>query len=100
MPHVTHPGILGFARNTGGEVIEGNQPAERLAELIRRIKARYSIHFRPVETTAAAPRRIRVELSEEARKRYPRAGVRARRIYFPLGKYRPKADVPKGAGVA
>ncbi len=96
MPHVTHPGILGFARNTGGEVIEGNQPAARLAELIRRIKARYSIHFRPVETQSAEARRIHVDLSEDARRRYPHAAVRARRVYFPQGKYRPKVEV--GAG--
>jgi hypothetical protein len=55
MPHVSHPGILGFARNTGGEVIEGNHPAGRLAEMIRRIKFRYSIHFRPVEATSPKP---------------------------------------------
>ena len=90
VPRVTHPGILGFARNSGGEVIEGNQPSVRLAEMIRRIKFRYSIHFHPVETDSAQPRRIRVELSPEARRRYPNAAIRARRIYFPRGSYRSK----------
>jgi von Willebrand factor type A domain/PQQ-like domain len=100
LPHVTHPGILGFARNTGGEVIEGNRPAARLAEMIRRIKFRYSIHFRPVESSSPRPRRIRVELTAEARRRYPNAVVRARRIYFPRGTYRPKRDIPAGQKVA
>jgi hypothetical protein len=100
MPPVTHPGILGFARNTGGEVIEGMHPAARLAEMIRRIKARYSIHFRPVETTSAQPRRIHVELSEDARRRFPHARVRARRIYFPMGTYRPKTEIPAGHKMA
>jgi hypothetical protein len=90
VPRVTHPGILGFARNTGGEVIEGNHPAGRLPEMIRRIKFRYSLHFKPVETTSPQPRRIRVELTPEARERYPNAVVRARRIYFPLATYKPK----------
>jgi len=50
VPHITHPGILGFARNTGGEVVEDSQPGGRGALMIGRIKFRCSIHFRPVET--------------------------------------------------
>ena len=100
LPHVTHPGILGFARNTGGEVIEGNQPAGRLAEMIRRIKLRYSLHFRPVETTSPRPRRIRIEFTAEARQRNPNAVIRARRIYFPLATYRPKREVPARQRIA
>src|SRR4051794_12021155 len=100
LPHVTHPGILGFARNTGGEVIEGNQPAGRLAEMIRRIKFRYSLHFRPVETMSPRPRRIRIELTAEARQRNPNAVVRARRIYFPLATYRPKREIPARQKIA
>jgi hypothetical protein len=44
--------ILAFsvARNTGGEVVEDSQPGGRVAVMIGRIKFRYSIHFRPVET--------------------------------------------------
>ena len=90
LPHITHPGILRFARNSGGEIVEGNRPAARLAELIERIKFRYSLHFRPVEPRSAQPRRIQVELTPEARRRYPAAIVRARRMYFPRGTYKPR----------
>jgi hypothetical protein len=100
VPRVTHPGILGFARNSGGEVIEGNQPAERLAEMIRRIKFRYSLHFRPVESSSARPRRIRLGLTDEARRRYPKAVIRARRFYFPLGTYKPKPSLPRNIPIA
>jgi von Willebrand factor type A domain len=100
LPHLTHPGILGFARNTGGEVIEGSHPAGRIGEMIRRIKLRYTIHFRPVETQSPQPRKIRVELTPEARKRYPDAVVRARRIYFPFAEYRPKREILPGQRVA
>ena len=100
LPHVTHPGILGFARNSGGEVMEGNQPAERLAEMIRRIKFRYSLHFRPFEANSPRPRRIRVELTAEARQRYPTAAIRARRVYFPMATYKPKPEVPTGQRIA
>jgi VWFA-related protein len=100
LPHVTHPGILGFARNTGGEVLEGNRPAERLAEMIRRIKFRYGIHFRPAPSQDTRARRIRVELTEAARRRYPNAVVRARRIYFPRGTHRPKPELLPGQTIA
>ena len=100
LPHITHPGILGFARNTGGEVIEGNQPAGHLADMIQRIKFRYSLHFRPVETKSARPRRIHIDLTAEARQRYPDAVIRARRLYFPLATYKPKLDIPTGQRIA
>jgi VWFA-related protein len=100
MPHVTHPGILGFARNTGGEVIEATHPDAQLAEMIRRIKFRYSIHFRAAETESGQRRKIRVGLTVEARRRYPNAMIRARRFYFPQGKYRPKPVVPVGHTIA
>jgi len=100
LPRITHPGIVGFARNTGGEVIEGNQPAAHLGEMIRRIKQRYSIHFRPVAVNTPEPRKIRIDLTPEARRRYPDAVVRSRRLYFPQGKYRPKPDVPAGQKIA
>lgn len=100
LPHLGHPGILGFARSTGGEVIEGNQPSSRLTEMIRRMKFRYSVHFRPVETQSPQPRRIYIELTAEAHRRYPHAVVRARRIYFPRGTYRPKPNAPANLRVA
>jgi hypothetical protein len=90
VPRVTHPGILGFARNSGGEVIEGSRPAARLAEMIRRIKFRYSLHFHPADAASERPRRIRVELTPDALRRHPGAVVRARRLYFP----RPTSRTP------
>jgi von Willebrand factor type A domain len=100
LPHLTHPGILAFARNSGGEVIEGNHPAGQLAEMIRRIKFRYSIHFRPVETKSPQPRKIHIELSAEARRRRPNAVIRTRRIYFPLATYKPKTEILPGQKIA
>ena len=100
LPHMTHPGILGVARNSGGEVVEGNHPAGRLAEMIRRIKFRYGIHFRPFDTQSPRARKIHIDLSAEARRRYPNAVIRARRIYFPLATYRPKPDIPPGQKIA
>jgi VWFA-related protein len=80
-PHIVHPGVLRFAPTTGGEVIEGNHPGPLVAEMIERIRSRYSIHFRPVQTQSNRPRRIRVDLAPAARRRYPNAVVRARGSY-------------------
>ena len=89
-------GVFRFAAKTGGEVIEGEHPAARLGELFEQIRARYSIHFRPVQSASPAPRRIRVELSPDARRRFPKAIVRARRRYFPA----PSLPAPNGDLVA
>lgn len=83
MPHLVHPGVLRFVPKTGGEVVEGNHPDELIAEMIERIRARYSIHFQPVKTDSKAARRIRVELTAAAMAKYPNAAIRARKSYFP-----------------
>jgi hypothetical protein len=100
LPRMTHPGILGFARNSGGEVIEGNHPDARLEEMIRRIKFRYSIHFRPAESNSAQRRKIHIDLTAEARRRYPNAVIRTRRFYFPQSTYKPKPEVPANQTIA
>ena len=100
LPHISHPGILGFARNTGGEIVEGTHPESRVAEMIRRIKLRYAIHFRPGDSTSPRPRRIGVELIGEARGRYPDAVIRARKIYFPFAALRHNTAIPPEAGIA
>jgi hypothetical protein len=101
LPHLSHPGILGFARNTGGEIVEGSHPESRVGETIRRIKLRYAIHFRPAESTSPRQRRIGIELTGEARGRYPDAVIRARRIYFPFAAFRHKpAILPAGIALS
>lgn len=100
LPHISHPGILGFARNSGGEVMESNQPGGQLAEMIRRIKFRYSIHFRPVETKSTRPRKIHIELSAQGHRRFPHAVILARRFYFPFSTYKPKVETLPGQKIA
>ncbi len=100
LPHITHSGVLRFAQKTGGEVIEGNHPAARLSEIIQRIKSRYCLHFRPAATPSRQARRIHVELTPEARRRYPDAIVRARGRYFPHSNYMPKTEIPESRRVS
>ncbi len=77
-------GVYRFAEKTGGEVLEGTHPADKLRDIIQRIRARYSLYFRPVEAVGAKPHRIHIDLSPQARRRYPKAVVRGRTEYHPF----------------
>lgn len=77
-----HHGIYRFAAKTGGEVIEAARPGEQLARMIERIRTRYSIQYNMPPAPHGLFRRIRVELSADARRQHPRATVRARTGYY------------------
>jgi hypothetical protein len=49
--------------------------------MIHRLRTRYSLYYVMTPGKAGEERKIRVELSADARKRYPRATVRARSGY-------------------
>jgi VWFA-related protein len=81
-PDFSPSDVFRIARDTGGEVLRAERAGETFREMLERIRLRYSMHYRAPE--AAAPgtvRRIQVELSPAARKRYPKAEVRARAGY-------------------
>ena len=73
--------VFKLARETGGEVLKAESTGEAFREMMLRIRLRYSLHYRAPEGQAGAARRIRVELSPEARKRFVKAEVRARTGY-------------------
>jgi len=76
--------VFKLARETGGEVLPADKTGPAFQQMLERIRTRYSLHYRAPETAAAgAPerRRIRVELNAAARKRYPKAEIRARSGY-------------------
>jgi VWFA-related protein len=81
-PDFTSPDVFLLASQTGGEVLRAEKGGEAFAELLERIRTRYSLHYRP--PAGAAPgsvRRIRVDLAPAARRRHPKAEVRARSGY-------------------
>ena len=77
-PDFTPSDVFKLARETGGEVLKAESTGEAFREMMLRIRLRYSLHYRAPEGQAGAARRIRVELSPEARKRFLKAEVRAR----------------------
>jgi VWFA-related protein len=79
-PDFTPADVFKLAEQTGGEAVESRQAGRTLGEMIERIRSRYSLHY---EAPAGAQgfRRIRVELSAAAQRRWPDARVRARSGY-------------------
>jgi VWFA-related protein len=80
-PDFTPADVFKLARETGGEVLKAERAGETFREMMERIRIRYSLHYRAPEGTPGTTRRLRVELSPEAKKRFPRAEVRARTGY-------------------
>jgi hypothetical protein len=81
-PDFTQSDVFHIAGKTGGEAVKANRADVSFRDMMESIRTRYSIQYAAPE--AAAPgsfRHIRVELSPEARKRYPRAWLRARSGY-------------------
>lgn len=68
---------------TGGERIPGDKSRAGLPEMLRRLHGRYLLGFQaPASGDRRVFRRIEVRLTEEARKRYPSAVIRARTGYY------------------
>ncbi|MGH9722743.1 MAG: VWA domain-containing protein [Bryobacteraceae bacterium] len=81
-PDFTHPDVFKIAGQTGGEAVEGGKPGQWFAQMIERIRSRYAIQYAAPGGEPGSFRRIRVELSPAARRRYPDAVVSARAGYF------------------
>lgn len=70
-----------MTESTGGEAIRADQPGTAFEELMERVRRRYSILYALPKGAPEQQRTVRVELSEAAKKRYPKATLRARRGY-------------------
>jgi hypothetical protein len=81
-PDFTPANVFRIAAETGGEVLTSDDAGERFRELMERIRLRYSLLVKPAEAAAGTYRRLSVELTEEARRRHPKAEVRSRAGYF------------------
>ncbi len=104
-PDFTPSDVFHLAEETGGEAVKAEKAGESFRQMIERIRTRYILQYRAPESAARAAgrlaadqpeilednpprgvfRRIRVDLSPTARKRYPNAWVRARKGYYAAG---------------
>lgn len=81
-PDFTPSDVWKLADASGGEAIEAGRIGDQFREMIERIRARYSLQYTPPEAPAGSPRRIAVQLSPEARRRYPEARIQSRQGYY------------------
>ncbi len=72
--------MSGVAEKTGGEVLRGDA-AVQFAELMHRLRLRYTLYYAMPQGTPGEVRSIRVTLIGETRNRSPQARVRARTGY-------------------
>ena len=77
----SYPNVFRIAEETGGEAIASGK-AETFGEIIERLRTRYTLQYKAPVAAAGEFRKVAVELAAEARKRYPRAVVRARNGYY------------------
>ena len=70
-----------FAKATGGEVVSPRGKYLPLAEAFQRLRQRYSILYPAPGGEPGSVRKVRVELTDEAKKRYKDLTVRARMGY-------------------
>jgi Ca-activated chloride channel family protein len=76
------PDVYRFVQNTGGDVIADDDPANALRRIVRQIATRYNFQYSAPQAEPGAFRRIRVDLSPAAQRKYPGAVVQARTGYY------------------
>jgi VWFA-related protein len=74
--------MTGVVEKTGGDLIKGHDPGSDFEEMIRRLRQRYMLVYTLPPGKPGEERKIKVELSEDARKNNPKAQVRARYGYY------------------
>jgi hypothetical protein len=67
---------------TGGDLIKGHDPGADFEEMIRRLRLRYMLVYALPQGKPGEERKIKVQLSEDERKKNPQARVRARDGYY------------------
>jgi VWFA-related protein len=74
--------MTGVVEKTGGDLVKGHEPGADFEEMIRRLRLRYMLLYALPAGTPGEERKIKVELSEDARKQNPKGQVRARYGYY------------------
>jgi VWFA-related protein len=82
MPHTQSAGTSLIATQSGGDSMPVDQ-GSAFEQTLARIRERYALYFYlPDGASSGEARSVEVELSDAARRRYPRADVRYRRSYL------------------
>ncbi len=81
-PDFTPTDIFRIAEQTGGEALRAERADRAFPDLLARLRSRYSLSYRAPAAIPGDFRRIQIELTGAARKRYPDAIIRARAGYY------------------
>jgi VWFA-related protein len=81
-PDSTPANVFHLAEETGGEWVKAGEANATFTEMIDRIRSRYMLAYHEPESTPGAFRHITVNLSPEARKKYPSAELHTRTGYY------------------
>ncbi len=74
--------MTSVVEETGGDLIRGHDPGADFEEMIERLRLRYMLVYALPPGKPGQERKIKVELSEDAKKKNPQARVRARDGYY------------------
>ncbi len=69
------------AAQTGGDVVHADPPGPAFRDMMMRLRKRYTIYYSMPPDRPGQTRRVSVELSPDAHRRYPDAAVLARKGY-------------------
>jgi Ca-activated chloride channel family protein len=75
-------GMNGIAAKTGGDTVHSDDPGGAFQEAMHRIRTRYSLYYEQPKAKPGTRRALRVELSDAASQRFPKARVKARLGYI------------------
>ena len=81
-PDLTPANVFHLAEETGGEWVKAGEANATFTEMIERIRSRYMLAYHEPESTPGAFRHITVDLSPQARKKYPSAELHTRNGYY------------------
>jgi VWFA-related protein len=80
-PDFTPANVFRLAAETGGEVMRTDKAGAKFEEMLEHVRTRYTLAVSPMKGPPGLFRRVEVTLAEGARKKYPKALVRARAGY-------------------
>lgn len=81
-PDFSYSDIFGISDETGGDAVKSERAGEAFAEILERIRSRYSLHYGAPGGDPGSFRHIRLELTAAAKLRHPNATIRFRKGYF------------------
>jgi hypothetical protein len=81
-PDYTPANVFHVAEETGGEWTKVGQADETFSNMIERIRTRYMLSYHAPSAQPGTFRHITVNLSPEAKKKYPAAEIRTRSGYY------------------